>query len=150
LHNIYLQILSRYKNIDNIIHYVEAEGLAEYIVDSEPHTLNNIASKFTNKKIDKKIGKKKIAIIKKSTIDILKSEAIKQYCKFLLTNPPINNQKTIAISELNFFLKTNTPSSTIHNTFNINNLLQSATSIKFIDYIFSCVILYYSPDILHE
>jgi len=59
LHNIYLQILSRYKNIDNIIHYVEAEGLAEIILDSEPHTLSNIATRFTIKKLVKKIGKKK-------------------------------------------------------------------------------------------
>lgn len=150
MHNIYLQILSRYNNVNNVLEYIEAEGHAEYVLSAEPHTLNKIASKFAIDKIDKKKGKKKIAAVKKSTIEILKSQTVKQYCKFILTNQPIeNNQKPSAISELKFFLKTNTSSSSI-NTFNINNLIQSANSIHFIDYIFSCVILYYSPDILNE
>jgi len=58
LHNIYLQILSRYKNINNIIHYATIYNITEYIVDSEPQTLNNIALRYTIEKIDKKIGEK--------------------------------------------------------------------------------------------
>ncbi|KAL4132252.1 hypothetical protein QTP88_009444 [Uroleucon formosanum] len=70
-----LNVLSRYRNVENVIKYVQDEELEECIINSDPSKINKIATNYTHFKFDKKIGIK-VVLLKKQTIDILKSETV--------------------------------------------------------------------------
>lgn len=131
--------------------YVEKKWLEQVILKAEPSTINKIAKNYTEDKLSKKIGKK-IAVIKKETIEILKSQAVQQYSQFLISNHlPFHTQTTTFIfdpNNLNFFTNI-LPVSTLSHTFKINELLL-ANSIKNLDNIFISIIHYNFPHILHE
>jgi len=123
------------------------------ILLSDPKIFNSISTKYSLEKIDKKMGKKKIAIFKKQTIDILRSEALKNYSKFLTSMKlPINPQNPSDISNLKTpnIIKTSIPSVTFPFTLNINKILSQTNSIHSIDFILCLIISYHSPDILSE
>lgn len=123
------------------------------ILLSDPTIFNSISTKYSLEKTDKKIGKKKIAIFKKQTIDILRSETLKNYSKFLTSMKlPINPQNPSDISNLKTLniIKTSIPSVTFPFTLNINKILSQTNSIHSIDLILCTIISYHSPDILSE
>lgn len=94
---------------------------------------------------------KKIAMFRKSAIDILKSKTVLQHSKFIISlkqNPSANNSN-LTPNKLQFF-KTIVQSSSTQNTLNINDCLQSANSLLHIDYIFCDIILHNSHNSLHE
>jgi len=77
-------VLSRYTDVNNIIHYIETEQIEEDIIQQE--NINHIASNFVSLNFSKKLGRKKLGAIKKKTIDILQSQAVKNYSHYIISS----------------------------------------------------------------
>ncbi|KAF0703717.1 Uncharacterized protein FWK35_00032789 [Aphis craccivora] len=82
-----INVLSRYTDVNSIIEYIKIQQIEEDIIQGNIH---NIASNFVSLNFSKKLG----AIKKKKTIDILQSQAFKNYSQYIITSKHINHIQT--------------------------------------------------------
>jgi len=133
-------VLSRYTDVKKIIEHIKTKKLEEDIVQEN---INNLASNFVNLNFSKKLGRKKLGTIKKKTIDIFKSQTVKNYSKFLISSKQINYiQKPYNIKYTmpqKFFNKIKKIPPPTH--FNINNI-HYITRIQDLDNFISETIIY--------
>jgi len=83
-------VLSRYRDINKIIEYIEIKNIEENITEANVANINEIATNYVSQNFSKKLGKKKLWDIKKKTLETLKSEPLKHYCEFLTLTKQIN------------------------------------------------------------
>jgi len=69
-------VLSRYTDVNKIIEYIKIQKCEEDIIQGN---IKNLASNFVSLNFSKKLGRKKLATIKKKTIDIFKSQAVNNF-----------------------------------------------------------------------
>lgn len=106
-----------------------------------------MATNMVSDNYSKKLGRKKLAYIKKKTIEIFKSESVKNYPNFLITSKnKINIQFNIkfnyqyAMPQQYFINKV--PTIPAPTDFNINNNLLFIDNIISIDNLISNIMLY--------
>lgn len=87
-------MLSRYTDVKNIIKYIQTQEIEEDITKGN---VNNIASNYVALNFSKKLGRKKLVAIKKKSIDILHSQAVKHYSQYLTSSKQINHKTIITI-----------------------------------------------------
>jgi len=81
-------VLSRYTDVNNIIKYIQTQEIEEDITKGN---VNNIASNYVALNFSKQLGRKKLVAIKKKSIDILHSQAVKHYTQYLTSSKQINH-----------------------------------------------------------
>jgi len=133
-------VLSRYTDVNKIIEYIKIQKCEEDIIQGN---IKNLTSNFVSLNFSKKLGRKKLATIKKKTIDIFKSQAVNNYSQFLISSKQINyiqtqnNTKyTMPQKFFNKIQKFPAPKE-----FNITNIY-FITTIQSLDYFISNTMLY--------
>jgi len=133
-------VLSRYRDINKIIEYIEIKNIEENITEANGANINEIATNYVSQNFSKKLGKKKLWDIKKKTLETLKSESLKHYCEFLTLRKQINyiqkhDNYEIYTMPQEYFNKI--PKFPAPSEFNMNNDLLFITDIQSIDRLIS-------------
>lgn len=133
-------MLSRYTDVNKIIQYIKIQKCEQDIIQGN---IKNLSSNFVSLNFNKKLGRKKLGTIKKKTIDIFKSQTVKNYSKFLISSKqvnyiqkPYNIKYTMPQKFFNKIKKIPPPTQ-----FNINNI-HYITTIQHLDNFISKTIIY--------
>lgn len=133
-------MLSRYTEVNKIIEHIKKQQIEEDIIQGN---ILKIASNFVSLNFSKKLGRKKLGAIKKKTIDILQSQAVKNYSQYIIYSKHIdhiqtqnNNKYSMPQKYFNRIPKIPPPSE-----FNITNI-NFITTIQSLDYFISNTMIY--------
>lgn len=131
--------------MENILKYIHDKELEQIIITSaDPHTISKLATDYTNFKFNKKIGKKKLALYKKQSKDILNSETVKHYSQYIICSKHINhNIQTQSNNEYSMLQKNfkKIPKIPAPSEFNITDIY-FITTIQSLDYFIRNTMLY--------
>ncbi|KAE9528735.1 hypothetical protein AGLY_012310, partial [Aphis glycines] len=143
------KVLSRYTNVQNILNYIKDEELEKTIVTSDTNEINKIATDYIHFKFAKKL-EKKIAVLKKQSKDILKSQTALHYSKFLITKklPIQKHSEIISIDTINFF--NNIQHTSWEPSEKFEEYLMYIKSIRNLDFLLSSMIQYETTPMLNR